>query len=255
MTIYEIIATVIAGLALIQPWVITLYKKIFKKIKVSFLPSAKIKLFYNRSGSYLNMGGVIESKNQSSTIKNICAKVIRQKDNAELKLDWSSFISPINQTIGNNYVSTNENARPFKIAANELAPVFVELANADDKTNNRLFEIYNKIALECNKITKKNVNFEQAIVELSNLTEYKKFKQELLEDFYWKESDYIVEFVITYNDNCRVVYKYKFNLSKQEATSLKENIDKALQSELNRLYYMPCNFACPQKDFIDINNI
>ena len=30
MTIYEIIATVIAGLALIQPWVITLYKKLFK---------------------------------------------------------------------------------------------------------------------------------------------------------------------------------------------------------------------------------
>lgn len=252
MTIYEIVATVIAGLALIQPWVIALCKMIFLKIKVSFLPSAKIKLFYNRSGSYLNMGGVIESKNQSSIIKNICAKVIRQKDKAELKLNWSSFISPVNQTIGNNYVTSNENARPFKIAANELLPVFVEFANDDDKANNRLFEIYNEIALECNRIIKKNINFEQAVSELSNLAKYKKFRQELLEDFYWKESDYVIELVITYNEKCRVVYKYKFNISKQESTSLKENIDKALQSELNRLYAMPYNFACPQKEYSEI---
>ena len=58
MTEYEIIATVIAGFALIQPWAMWVSKKIFRKIKVSFMPSAKINLFYNRSVPYLCMGCV-----------------------------------------------------------------------------------------------------------------------------------------------------------------------------------------------------
>ena len=53
MTHYEIIATVLAFMALIQPWAIALFKKVFKPLKVSFIPSAKIKLYYNRSGAYI----------------------------------------------------------------------------------------------------------------------------------------------------------------------------------------------------------
>lgn len=253
MTEYEIIATVIAGFALIQPWAMWVFKKIFRKIKVSFMPSAKIKLFYNRSGAYLLMGGVIESKNQNCVVKNISAKVIRQKDNAELKLDWSSFISPINQSVGNNFINTNENARPFKIVANELSPIFVELANEDENVNNRLFEIYNKITLDTDKMLKQNpnMNFDKTKEEFSKNSNYKKSKQELLEDFYWKESAYVVEFVIVYNNNRRIVYKYQFDINKKESASLKENIDTALNLELNRLYSMPYNFSCPQKEYVE----
>ena len=71
MTTYEIIATVIAGLALAQPWLIKLFIRWFRKIKIAFIPSSKLKLYYNKSGSYISIGGVIESKNQPAVIKNI----------------------------------------------------------------------------------------------------------------------------------------------------------------------------------------
>ena len=62
MSTYEIIATVIAVIALIQPWAIKLWNTLFKKLKITFIPSGKFKLFYNRSGAYVQIGGVIEAK-------------------------------------------------------------------------------------------------------------------------------------------------------------------------------------------------
>ena len=43
MTPYEMIATVIAILALLQPWIIKLWDRFGRKIRVNFIPSAKIK--------------------------------------------------------------------------------------------------------------------------------------------------------------------------------------------------------------------
>lgn len=84
MSVYEIITTVIAVIALLQPWIIKFYNHFLKKICVSFIPSAQIKLYYNRSGAYVYLGGVIESKNQAALGKDISVKVIRQNDKAEL---------------------------------------------------------------------------------------------------------------------------------------------------------------------------
>lgn len=62
MTIYEIITAIVAVIALLQPWVIKLWNIIFRKLKITLIPSGKIKLFYNRSGAYVQIGGVIEAK-------------------------------------------------------------------------------------------------------------------------------------------------------------------------------------------------
>ena len=131
MTPYEIIATILAVVALIQPWIIAAWKKFFKPLKVTFIPSAKIKLYYNRSGTYIYLGGVIEAKNRPAVIKNLSAKVIRQSDKAELAMDWLSFMVPVFQSVGGNSVTTSEIAHPFLIGANGLNPVFVEFINSD----------------------------------------------------------------------------------------------------------------------------
>ena len=104
MSTYELVATIIALIALIQPWVIKLWKTLFKRVKIAFIPSGKIKLFYNRSGAYVRVDGVIEAKNQSTIIRDISAKVIRLSDKAELKMDWSSFNTPVYQNIAGNIV-------------------------------------------------------------------------------------------------------------------------------------------------------
>ena len=60
---YEFLAIVLAALALIIPIIKWLYNEKIRKVKVNFLPSGMITLYYNRSGSYISIGGVFEAKN------------------------------------------------------------------------------------------------------------------------------------------------------------------------------------------------
>ena len=249
MTPYEIIATVLAVIALVQPWILAAWKKFFKPLKVSFIPSAKIKLYYNRSGAYIYLGGVIEAKNRPTVIKDISAKVIRQSDKAELAMDWSSFMVPVFQSVGGNSITTSEIARPFMIGANGLNPIFVEFANLDTQTVDRLAKVYGKLILESKRIANINIPFEQAKDQLQAIPEYQPFREELLENFYWKASDYQIELSINHNDNKTEVYRYRFSLTQDEVSEFKKNIDVSMLCELSLLYYQPTNFTVFQKDF------
>ena len=250
MTHYEIIATFLAIMALVQPWAITIFKKVFKPLKVSFIPSSKIKLYYNRSGAYIYCGGVIEAKNRSAIIKNISAKIVRQNDKAELVMDWSCFMVPIFQSVGGNPVTTNEIARPFMVGENNLNPVFVEFANADTMMTNRLSKIHEKLTLESKQIYNISIPFENAKEQLQAMPEYKIFREELVENFYWKASDYQLELSISHSNNKVEIYKYRFSLNQDEIDEFRNNIDESMLCELKLLYYRPVNFNTFQKDFV-----
>lgn len=250
MSPYEIIATIIAVIALFQPWIIKLYNHFLRKIRVSFIPSAQIMLYYNKSGAYVYLGGVIESKNQAAVVKDISVKVIRQNDKAELNLDWSSFRVPVFQTIGGNPVTTSEIARPFKVESGSLYPVFIEFASVNTSENSRRSEIYSTLEAEAFNITQLNVAFEQAKQMLVASQYYQDFKDELLQDFYWKEAGYIIELTITYNEEKTKQYRYKFSIDAIESVAFKENIEKLLQGAIDDIYRVPVNLFYPQKDFV-----
>ena len=103
MTTYELTATIIAIIALIQPWIIPLLKKIFL-----FTPAANLQLSNDYRGAYVRLSGVIEAKHQSIIVRNIRVKFTRGSDGAELCFDWSSLISPVFQTVGGQPVMTSE---------------------------------------------------------------------------------------------------------------------------------------------------
>ena len=250
MTTYEIIATVIAILALLQPWMIKLWDRFCRRICVNFIPSSKIKLYYNRSGAYVYLGGVIEAKNKAAVVKDIAVKVVRKKDNAELLLDWSSFMIPVFQSVGGNAVTTSEIARPFKVEAGSLYPVFIEFTSTNIQESNRLTEIYNTLSSEFVGIMQLNITIDQAKLVLATLSSYRTFKDELLQNFYWRADDYVIELTITYNNTKTQRYKFKFNIDVREADSLKGNIEKSLQSVVDEFYRVPTNLFCPQKDFV-----
>lgn len=255
MTTYEIIATVIAIIALLQPWLIALYNRYFKKIKVTFTPSAKIKLYYNKSGAYVYLGGVIESKNKAAIVKDIAVKVIRQSDKAELDLVWSSFMIPIFQSVGGSPVFTSEIARPFKVEANSLYPVFVEFTAANPQEISRLTEIYEAIRVEANQAIIMAPSIEQAKQNLTETECYKQYKDELLEKFYWRASDYIIRLTISFNDGQTTCLGYTFTIDADEAAKFKGNIEKSLQCAIDEFYRIPTGFFCPQKDFISVNTL
>lgn len=250
MTKYEVITTIIAVTALAQPWIIKLINCIFRRIHVDFIPSAKIRLYYNRSGAYVYLGGVIESKNRAAVVRDIAVKVIRKKDKAELLLDWSSFEVPVFQSIGGNAVNTSEFARPFKVEAGSLYPMFIEFASTNIQENNHLNEIYSTMASEAAKIVQRNLTIDQAKGILADSASYKAFKDELLQNFYWKADSYVIELTIVYNDTKKLQRRFRFGLDENEAAEFKKNIEKSLLSALDVKYGIPTNMFYPQKDFV-----
>lgn len=254
MTTYEIIATVMAGLALAQPWVLKLFVRWFRKVKITFIPSSKLKLFYNKSGSYISIGGVIEAKHQPAVIKDISARVIRLSDKAELSLEWSSFMVPIFQSIAGNQITTNEIARPFKVGANDLAPVFIEFSNTNVKENNRLAEIHGKLFVEAQKANNASSSVDEAKNKLRAIADYNKFREELLETFFWKESDYLLILLIKYDSEKENTFKYRFSLDATEVAEFKENVEKIMLCTLDEFYRQPSNLHYMQKDFVLAND-
>ena len=250
MSYPDIITAIVAVIALIQPWVIKLWNMIFKKIKITFIPSGKIKLFYNRSGAYVQIGGVIEAKNQDTVIKDISAKITRLCDNAELKMDWSSFDVPVYQSIAGNIVTTTEIARPFKVKANDLSPVFVEFRNVDDQFLDSLNEKYNSLLLQARTIANPTISLEDARQNFKSTPEYQKIKEELLESFYWKVSQYVLKISVYYGSNAKKEVSYTFSLDQSEIIEFKKDIEKVMDSTIDNLYNQMPHFYYPCKDYI-----
>ena len=89
----------------------------------------------------------------------------------------------------------------------------------------------------------------QAKAQLQAIPEYQTFREELLENFYWKVSDYQIELSISHSDNKTEVYRYQFSLTQDEVSEFKKNIDVSMLCELSLLYYQPTNFTVFQKAF------
>lgn len=94
-----------------------------------------------------------------------------------------------------------------------------------------------------------NLTIESAKNALVSSEQYKSFRDELLQNFYWKEDDYIIELNITYNNTKTQKYLYKFSIDANEAYNFMSNIDKSLQSLIDELYRVPTNLYYLQKDF------
>lgn len=228
MTFYELIGIVLAALALIIPFIKWLYEKWFKRLKIDFLISDVITIYFNRSGSYINLGGVYKADNKTATIKNISAKVIRKADNAMLNLTWSTFLSPTVKEIGGQYEHSFETAHPFSANADSLTPVFIEFT--DEKTNiseEIAIAIQPLYTVENSILNQPGITLIDADKQTHATSEYSDSKVKLYEFCFWKAGKYEVELITKY-DNTEFVKKYNFELNQDDANKLQGNIDRLL---------------------------
>lgn len=234
MTTYELTATIIAIIALIQPWIIPLLKKIFLRGKAIFTPAANLQLSNDYRGAYVRLSGVIEAKHQSIIVRNIRVKFTRGSDGAELCFDWSSLVSPVFQTVGGQPVMTSEIARPLRIGANDLLPVYIEFSKENQKWN----EVYAAIFVQGQMILSgkqyQSYDVDNIVKEALSYGAYKEAHDEMLSDLFWKESEYQMELSIEY-DNQKEVYNYSFSLDQSDCFELRANIDRVLESPIDTL--------------------
>lgn len=249
ITAYELIAIILSILALAVPAISAFYNKFIKRLKIDFLPSGMITLYYNKSGSYISLGGVYEAKNKATTIRDISAKVIRRSDNSTLSLTWSSFPSPIYRTVAGNYETSFETAHPFKVEADTLAPSFVEFSNTTDNVD----EISNNIlrslvSASMPILNQPNISLLQADSSVKALHEYDEAKYALNDYFFWKPGAYDV-ILTTVHSKGSFDKEYEFQLTNEESASMRHNIDNLLVIHVADHFRMSVPMNSVKKDF------
>ncbi len=259
MTEYEKYALILSAIAILFsigiPITTYLYKK-WLKAKLLFFPASTISLYFNKSGSYVRVGGTLESQNAPATIKNIEVDVVRLKDRAELKLEWSTFISPISQYVGTNPIRTQEIARAFKIYTDNLAPFFIEFSYKDRKKTEKLVNIFYEIETELSKfstypIGDKQNEFEEVKKEILGSDAFKNNQSELIRNLFWEEGAYELVLKILYNNDI-FIKRYIFDISKNEFKQFEQNVETTILFDLYSNYNIPNKGFCVlYKDFIE----
>ncbi len=244
MSIYEKWALILSGLALLIPFLRWIWKKWVVNAKVKFYPTGQATLFFNQSGSYIRINGVLESERKAATIKKLSIVLIRKHDDRRLNLVWSSLISPVNQSMLGNYVQTMEAAHPFRVEADSVACAFVEYGDPSDSSGKKIRKICADMVPLILQYSQ-NHTYDEALAAFSKAPEYIDAKNSLLSDFYWKIGKYAVDISVEYNKRNKQTFSFDFTVSEQDYNDLLNNIDESLITKLKDLYSVRWAFRSP----------
>ena len=252
ITAYEFWAIVLSVIALLIPDIKWVHNRYIKKIKIDFLPSGKITLFFNNSGAYISLGGVYDTKNKPATIKDISAQVIRESDNSTLSLTWSSFPSPVFRQVAGNYETSFETAHAFKAEADTLTPAFIEFACATENMNDKIKAHLSPLVHAAVPITTNpNIQFLEAGNIFHELPEFHTAELELNDEFFWKTGKYKLCLMTKYN-NTSFTKTYLFSLSDSDSKTLRSNIQGLLLNVLGTRFNFTSPMSTVYKDFEEI---
>jgi len=84
-------ALIIAALALIQPWLISIWKKYISHGRVEFYETGNLEIGYSGFGPNIGMNGTLRAINKDTFIKSIKLEVTKAKDSSLHRFEWGVF--------------------------------------------------------------------------------------------------------------------------------------------------------------------
>lgn len=248
MTKYEIISTVTSIIALVLTILIPLSQWIWNKwmvtAKVNYYPTGQAMLFFNQSGSYMRINGIVESERRATTIKKVKILITRKRDDQKLNLTWSYLISPVTSNMLGNYMQTLEVAHPFRVEADSVVCVFVEYSDFSDSSGIKIRNICANLASELQEINQEP-NYDQALNRFLTSASYIGAKSQITNDLFWEIGKYNVDIVVEYGKQYVKSFPYEFSVSEQNYLELQANINEILINKLKTHYGLNSNFNCP----------
>lgn len=256
MSKYEKLSIVLSIIAIIIPTIAIpifkyCYNKFFKSPKLKHYVTGRALLYYNLSGSYMRVDGVYEAQRNSTSIKNATLQITRNTDNQKLNLQWSMFVSPVNQCLLGNYSSTLETAHPFRIEKDSITCAFVEYADVNNSANRTLNPLYFNLSQTAEELFKASANFDDAKAKYVETDEYKALKNEAMSFFYWKIGKYIVE-IQTKFENKSTTFKYEFEVNETSNSDLMFNFEEVLLTPLYNRYRIQTNMKTVQIELREV---
>lgn len=257
MSKYETISTAISIVAIVLTILIPLSQWAWKKwimiAKVSYYPTGQATLFFNQSGSYIRLNGVLESERSAATIKKMSLTLTRKHDDRKLNLVWSCFISPVNQNMLGNYLQTTEAAHPFRVEADSVACAFIEYSDPSDSSGIKIRKICSDLVPHIQKIIQ-DQPYDKALSLFSKSSEYIDAKNSLLGDFFWEVGKYSAVVTVEYDKQKTKSFSYEFNVTEQNSMDLRANIDESLIIKLKDHYRVPWAFKSPLVEISEVKS-
>lgn len=253
MTVYEKWALILSAIAILIPLIQWAFKKWIMRSKVKFYPTGQATLFFNQSGSYIRLNGVLESERSAATIKKLSLVITRKRDDHKLNLAWSYLISPVNQSMLGNYVQTTEAAHPFRVEADSVACAFVEYSDPSDSSGIKI----RKTCSDLIPVIQQAVSgrsYDEALALFCKSPEYLDAKNTLLSDFFWEIGKYFVAVTVEYGKKKAKIFSYEFTVTEQNSQDLRANIDESLITRLKEQYHVPWTFKSPLVEISEVRS-
>lgn len=244
MTTYEKLAIMLSAVAILIPIIQWIWKKWIMKESVQFFPTGQAMLFFNQSGSYIRIYGVLESKNKATTIKKIRIVISRMRDDRKLNLAWSHIISPVNQSMLGRFVQTTEAAHPFRVEADSVACAFIEYCDPSDSSGIKIRNICSNLNPYIQGIVS-NHNFVEALELFSKSPEFLDARNQVAPDMFWEVGKYTVDVYVEYGKRKTKAFPLEFSVTEQNYIDFQKNISEALLASLKNCYNTPCDFKTP----------
>lgn len=138
----QIIIAITAVLALIQPWLIAGYKKLFKKSVINCVRNRTMFVYFKSDGLFLNIFFTFIAKNSDDVITNATIDIFK-KDKKLYTLEWFRFSDPANNSFvsGRNEYLTQQSsidAHPIYLVNN--MPKLYKVYFTDNELRNEMSE-------------------------------------------------------------------------------------------------------------------
>ena len=241
---------IVAIIALIQPWVVYLWKKFVRKGEIKIYPTGSIEVGYSSYGPTIGLHGTFRCLNQDVFVSSISLEIVKQKDKSTHSFDWGVFRSQ-------KLTHKGEEAEfelPYGFMLSTSQPKRYNIAFFDTMTRNEMQDKIQNLKEEWIKLLIKEIQekgiqdetiiskkyydeFSQAPIHVENYTN-------LYHLCYWESGKYdLLLRVYTSKPNRIFEERWELSLREEEVKAIRLNALKILQDTCGVKSYGQYNFA------------
>lgn len=225
-------ALIIAFIALIQPWLIAVYKRLFRQARIEFHPSQQIELGFGLAGPSVAMNGSLRAKHSDVFVTEM--KVIAERlDDGEKKVfNWRAFRTPHVPTDGSMPNSIEiPSAFTVKPGSPRVANIFYASDSFARTLNETILPTFKKLnELGVNgppdfaNMSVRDVQIASSL--LNAVPQLRRFSRNESKDIFWIAGSYEVSLQVSSAEAKTVGYKYSFTITDTEELLLVQNVSQ-----------------------------
>jgi len=255
---------IIATVALIQPWMVALWKKYFRPGKIEIYETGNIEIGYSAFGPTIGLNGTLRCLNRDLFVQKISLELVKEKDSSKHNFEWGVFRTE-KLTVGGNEQASLELPSGFMLLTS--VPYRYNIQFHDLPLQSEMRPIINKVKeewskkvagidkTELTKLLSQNLSLPIQLQDpfgplydtFSKSSTHVDSFASLNQICYWEEGNYSLKMTVrTSKPDKHFEKKWQFKLNKEEVKIVRLNVLKLLQDTCNRPSLGPYFFAYPK---------